>query len=49
MVRTLVGLSATNPATIMNPDPEAPLVAVALENFLGAAAVMLRHEIKIRF
>ena len=37
-------LSATNPATIMNPDPEASLVAIALENFLGAAAVMLRQR-----
>ena len=36
-------LSATNPATIMN-DSEAPLVAIALENFLGAAAVMLRQR-----
>ena len=37
-------LSATNPATIMNPDAEAPLVAVVLENFLGAAGVLLRQR-----
>ena len=37
-------LSATNPAAIMNPDAEAPLVAVALENFLGAAGALLRRQ-----
>ena len=36
-------LSATKPATIMNPDSEAPLVAIALENFVGFAAVMLQR------
>ena len=37
-------LSATNPATIMSQDAEAPLVAVVLENFLGAAAAVLRQR-----
>ena len=37
-------LSATNPATIMNPDVEVLLVAVALENFLGAAGALLRQR-----
>ena len=37
-------LSATNPATIMSQDAEAPLVAVVLENFLGAAAALLRQR-----
>ena len=37
-------ISATNPATIMSQDAEAPLVAVVLENFLGAAAALLRQR-----
>ena len=37
-------LAATNPATIMNADPEAPLVAVAPESFLGPSAAMLRGQ-----
>ena len=37
-------LSATNPATIMSQDAEAPLVAVVLENFLGGAAALLRQR-----
>ena len=37
-------LPSTNPALILNPDPEAPLIAIALENFLGAAAVILRQH-----
>ena len=34
----------THPATIMSQDGEAPLVAVVLENLLGAAAALLRQR-----